>query len=337
MSKFDRLSQAQAVVQAAEHREFFLNDARLPLVVEVDPDLDLGHWVTQHKPRLRRQLSEYGALLFRGLKRSSFEKVFTGLADQAVDYRGGAAIRSRVDSGTYTASEYPESLDIRLHSEFCYSNDWPMLLFFFCDIAPRDRGQTPIVDNRKVMRLLPDDVVRQFRERGLLYMRGYGYNRTWQRSYETDSRAEVEEICAREGRRCEWRENDQLRTFERREAVARHPGTGEEVWFNFAHGFHISRMDDDIRAALSTSDDDSDEALWPNNVYWGDGEEIDGDVIATVNEIVEEQAVQFDWQEGDLLVVDNMICGHGRRPYSGERRILLKMADSFLQGRTADA
>ncbi|MDH6578184.1 TauD/TfdA family dioxygenase [Kitasatospora sp. MAP5-34] len=331
MTKFDRLMQAQTVAETSSSREYFLNDEQLPRVVEVDKDLDLSQWLKENKARLRTEISRYGALLFRGLDRASFEEVFAGLADHPVDYRGGAAIRSRVDSGTYTASEYPESLDIRLHSEFCYSNDWPMLLFFYCDVAPKDRGQTPIVDNRTLIRLIPEDIVRQFRERGLLYMRGYGYNRTWQRSYETESRAEVEELCTREGRSCEWLEDDRLRTFERRPAVAVHPVTGEDVWFNFAHGFHISRMDDDIRAALSTSAEDTDDALWPNNVYWGDGEEIDGDVIAQVNDIVDREAVQFDWAEGDVLVVDNMICGHGRRPYTGDRRILLKIADSYQE------
>src|SRR5262249_26284191 len=103
----------------------------------------------------------------------------------------------------------------------------------------------------------------------------------------------------------------------------------EQVWFNYAHGFHISRMDDGIREALSTSPEDSDEQLWPNNVFWGDGTEIDSEIIDIANEIVARHAVQFDWQPGDTLIVDHMLCGQGRRPYSGPRRILLKMAESY--------
>ncbi|WP_051830324.1 MULTISPECIES: TauD/TfdA family dioxygenase [Streptomyces] len=306
------------------------NEEQLPLVLESESDVDLPAWIAAHREELRADLHRHGALLFRSAQRPDFDAVVQAFSGELVEYQGGAAIRSRVGQNTYTASEYPEELDIRLHSEFCYSNDWPMLLFFQCDIEPQDRGQTPIADNRKILAAIPEHIRAQFAERGLLYTRGYGYNRTWQRSYETDSREEVEAVCAREGRTVEWIGDDRLRTSERRVAVAEHPVTGEPVWFNYAHGFHISRMDSGIRDALSTSPEDTDEQLWPNNVYWGDGSDIDPETITVVNDIVEQHAVQFDWREGDVLVVDNMLAAHGRRPFSGPRRILLKIAESYL-------
>lgn len=328
--KFGRLHGAHAAEEQSAIRTITLNEQALPLVYEASQDADLAAWVTLNRDELRANLYRHGALLLRSPAKQDFAALVAAFTEFPVDYRGGAAIRSRVNSDTYTASEYPEELDIRLHSEFCYSYDWPMILFFHCEIAPMNRGQTPIVDNRRVLAQMPEEVRRQFSERGLTYMRGYGYNRTWQRSYETDSRKDVEGLCRSEGRRCEWIGDDQLRTYESRAALARHPVTGEEVWFNYAHGFHISRMDDGIREALSTSPEDTDEQLWPNNVFWGDGTEIDAAVIQAANEVVERNAVQFDWQVGDTLIVDNMLCGHGRRPFSGQRRILLKMAESFL-------
>ncbi len=331
--KFARLRTSNARAAHEGHelvRRSTINADGLPLVLEAEEDVDLPAWVCANPAELRADLYKHGALLFRSPVRPNFDALVAAFSDSLVDYRGGAAIRSRVDTTTFTASEYPEELDIRMHSEFCYSNDWPMLLFFHCDVAPTDRGQTPLVDNRKVMGEMPADILRQFVERELLYMRGYGYNRTWQRSYETDSREEVERICAAEGRTVQWLSDDRLRTLERRPAIMRHPITGEEVWFNYSHGFHISRMDSGIRDALSTSGQDSDEQLWPNNVYWDDGTEIDADTIARVADVVEGSAVKFDWQVGDTLIVDNMLCGHGRRPFSGPRRILLKMAESYL-------
>ncbi|WP_328972707.1 TauD/TfdA family dioxygenase [Streptomyces sp. NBC_00239] len=307
------------------------NERQLPLAFEADADVDLAAWVREHREELRADLHRHGALLFRSPSKPDFNAVVEAFSGRLVDYQGGAAIRSRVGKTTYTASEYPEELDIRQHSEFCYSHDWPMLLFFQCDIEPRDRGQTPLTDNRALMRAIPEDIRRQFAERELLYVRGYGYNRTWQRSYETESRSAVEELCRAEGRTVEWIGDDQLRTSERRPAVARHPVTGDEVWFNYAHGFHISRMDSGIREALSTAPDDTDEQLWPNNVFWGDGSEIDADTITVVNDVVEEHTVQFDWREGDILIVDNMLAAHGRRPFSGPRRILLKIAESYAE------
>ncbi|MEU8029340.1 TauD/TfdA family dioxygenase [Streptomyces sp. NPDC049099] len=332
LNKFASLvaQSADTVGEVSPVRRTTYNEQALPLVVEAAPDTDLIAWISENREDLRAELHRHGALLFRSPVRPDFDSLVNAFGGRPVDYQGGAAIRSRVNQNTYTASEYPEELDIRLHSEFCYSNDWPMLLFFQCDIAPVDRGQTPIADNRKIFREIPEEIRKEFTERGLMYVRGYGYNRTWQRSYETDDRKAVEDLCAREGRRVEWIGSDRLRTYEKRAATAVHPYTGEEVWFNYAHGFHISRMDSGIREALSTSPDDSDEQLWPNNVFWGDGSEIDAEVIAIVNDVVERNSVQFDWEVGDTLVVDNMLAAHGRRPFSGPRRILLKTAESYL-------
>jgi alpha-ketoglutarate-dependent taurine dioxygenase len=305
------------------------NSEQIPLVFETDRDLDLPSWITGRREKLRADLYRYGAVLLRSSGKAGFGAVVAAVTNALVDYRGGAAIRSRADDTTYTASEYPNELEIRQHSEFCYAHDWPMLLFFHCATAPLDRGQTPLTDNRKVLRSIPAEIREEFTRRGLLYVRGYGYNRTWQRSYETDSREEVEAICAAEGRRVEWVGDDQLRTYETRSAIARHPVTGEEVWFNYAHGFHISRMDDGIREVLSTSPEDTDDHLWPNNVFWADGGEIDPEIVNVVNDVVESCTAQFDWQDGDTLIVDNMLCAHGRRPYTGPRRILLKIAESY--------
>jgi hypothetical protein len=315
--------------QAPLVRRNYLNEQRLPLVLDVDSDVDLPSWVREHRAILRDDLHRHGALLFRSSESTDFEAVVEAFSADKVDFKGGTAIRSRVSADTYTASEYPEQLVIRQHSEFCYSHDWPMLLFFYCDIPPGSGGQTPLVDNRVLFEQMPADVLKQFEERGLLYVRGYGYNRTWQRSYETESRSEVEEICAREGRRVEWLGEDQLRTYERRASVLAHPATGQSVWFNYAIGFHISRMDDEIRNALSTAPEDTDTQLWPNNVLWGDGSEIDAAEINKINELVAAHTVQFDWQRDDILVIDNMLCGHGRQPYEGPRRILLKMAEPY--------
>lgn len=329
--KFGRLSggRTQPPGEPVLVRRTPVNDGSLPSVFHCDGDIDLTAWVAEHGPELRSELYRSGAVLLRSPSTVDFGSVVKAFTDEPVDYRGGAAVRSRVSADTYTASEYPPVLAIRQHSEFCYSNDWPMLLFFHCAVAPGVGGQTPLVDNRTLYRLMPARTRAEFEERGLLYVRGYGYNRTWQRSYETESRAEVEEICAREGRRVEWLNDDQLRTYERRSAVANHPLTGERVWFNYAHGFHISRMDDEIRDALSTSPEDTDEQLWPNNVLWGDGSAIDPGVITEVNDLVAAHTMQFDWREGDVLIIDNMLCGHGRQPYAGPRRILLKMGESY--------
>ena len=38
-------------------------------------------------------------------------------------------------------------------------------------------------------------------------------------------------------------------------------------------------------------------------------------------------AVDVDWRRGDLLLIDNMLVAHGRRPFTGSRRVLVAMSD----------
>jgi hypothetical protein len=34
-----------------------------------------------------------------------------------------------------------------------------------------------------------------------------------------------------------------------------------------------------------------------------------------------------DWVAGDVLLIDNVLVAHGRRPFEGSRRVLVAMSD----------
>jgi hypothetical protein len=129
-TKFARMKEPQATAETPDVRVTYFNEQRLPLVYEAPTEIDLPGWVRLNRESLRDKLHEHGAILLRSPSKPDFGATVQAFSNSLVDYRGGAAIRSRVDRETYTASEYPAELEIRLHSEFCYSHDWPMLLFF---------------------------------------------------------------------------------------------------------------------------------------------------------------------------------------------------------------
>jgi alpha-ketoglutarate-dependent taurine dioxygenase len=41
---------------------------------------------------------------------------------------------------------------------------------------------------------------------------------------------------------------------------------------------------------------------------------------------MQQECVAFRWQKGDLLVIDNALVMHSRRPFTGPRRILASIA-----------
>ena len=48
---------------------------------------------------------------------------------------------------------------------------------------------------------------------------------------------------------------------------------------------------------------------------------------ALVNEVYEANTVREAWQEGDLMLVDNIASAHSREPFTGPREVLVGMAD----------
>jgi alpha-ketoglutarate-dependent taurine dioxygenase len=48
-----------------------------------------------------------------------------------------------------------------------------------------------------------------------------------------------------------------------------------------------------------------------------------------LREAYEKERVRFDWEEGDVLMLDNMLASHGRESYIGERSVAVGMAEAY--------
>ena len=105
--------------------------------------------------------------------------------------------------------------------------------------------------------------------------------------------------------------------------MASHPRTGEMVWFNQAHLFHISRLPVEARDWLLSTFAEED---LPRNVYFADGSAIDPEMLNEISRVYDQQAVIFSWQAGDVLLIDNMLTAHGRNPFRGKRRVVVGMS-----------
>jgi alpha-ketoglutarate-dependent taurine dioxygenase len=132
--------------------------------------------------------------------------------------------------------------------------------------------------------------------------------------------------CRKTGMQAEWRDNDRLRTRAIRQVVATHPQTGDTVWFNHAHMFHVSNLSAAVRDAL-LSEFKEDEL--PRNAFYGDGSAIESSVLDEIRETYNSTAVAFPWQRGDILMVDNFLVSHGREPFVGPRKILVALAELY--------
>ncbi len=71
------------------------------------------------------------------------------------------------------------------------------------------------------------------------------------------------------------------------------------------------------------------ESEFPYNTYYGDGSEIEPEVLAEIRAAYQQETVTFCWQAGDILMLDNMLTAHGRNPFVGSRQVVVGMAESI--------
>ena len=197
---------------------------------------------------------------------------------------------------------------------------------FFCVTAPADGGETPIADVRRVYARIPESIRERFARDGWMLVRnfGTGYGVSWETAFQTKDRDEITRYCQERGIECEWRSKEQLRIRQRRPAIARHPVTGELVWFNHATFFHISTLDVEMRNTLLAEFAEED---LPYNTYYSDGNPIEPEILEILRGAYEAETIKFPWREHDLLLLDNMLVAHGRSSFSGPRKILVGMAE----------
>lgn len=304
----------------------------LPLVFAPTVEgVNLVAWATSNRELVATHLQKHGGILFRNFQVNGvaeFEQFIRTVAGELLEYRDRSSPRSPVQGNIYTSTDYPANQSIFLHSENSYAATWPLKLFFFCVTPAIQGGETPIADTRKLFERIDPKIRDRFIQKQVMYVRNFGdgFGLPWQTVFQTTNPAEVEEFCHNNGIEFEWKQGDKLRTRQVRSCVARHPQTGEMVWFNHAAFFHVSTLEPTIREALLA---EFQEEELPHNTYYGDGSSIEPGVLDEIRATYRKETVTFPWQAGDILMLDNMLTAHGRRPFVGSRQVVVGMAEQF--------
>jgi alpha-ketoglutarate-dependent taurine dioxygenase len=292
----------------------------------------LREYLVDSRASVQRLLLQHGGILFRGFDldgSNDLKACAESAGAQPFDYIGGDSPRSRVGADVYTSTDYPPSEVISMHNEMSYLPKWPLRLFFFCAVPARSGGQTPLAHSADVLRALPSDIVAKFREKKINYIRNFHpsirLGKSWQATYLTHNRAEVEGIIAKQGSACHWSPSGALRVCTQCSAFTKHPQTGEEVWFNQAEQYHPSALDPALRTMFEQM---IGKGQLPHDCEYGDGHPMDESVLAQIRRVLNDCKLLFDWQRSDLLMVDNVLMMHGRESFKGNRKILAYLSST---------
>jgi alpha-ketoglutarate-dependent taurine dioxygenase len=337
-SKFKRFKSIQPKAVPLAHRPlvergYLAMDQLLPLVLRpAVEDVDLAAWGENNRAKVEQELLTHGAILFRGFPlkgAEDFEQVARALCPSLFgDY--GDLPREKAGRHLYGSTPYPADRAILFHNESSHLQRWPLKQSFFCVQAAQEGGETPIVDCRTMCERLRPELRAKFQERALMYVRNFtpGFDVSWQEFFHTEDRAVVEQTCRQHGVEWDWTSDGGLRTRQICPAIVKHPKTGAWVFFNQIQLHHISYLEPAVRNSLV---DVLGIERVPRNVYFGDGSPIEDDTAAEIGALYEEMSVRFPWQNGDLLMLDNMLVAHARLPFVGPRKIVVAMGEMIDQ------
>ncbi|NQZ30775.1 MAG: TauD/TfdA family dioxygenase [Oceanospirillaceae bacterium] len=281
-------------------------------------------WVAQNYPELKQRLIVHGAILFRGFPLSGaddFEQMLNHTDFENMPYVGGAAPRSQVTaSRIVTANESPASEKIPFHHEMAQVPKPPGYIFFYCDIAPSEGGATSILHSAEICKKffeIDPEFAASIEASGVSYKRvmpletdkSSAIGRSWRDTFLVETKEQAEHAMQEAGMSWEWLDDGGVATQTAQlPAIRLDPETHEKVFFN------------SIVAVFTGWNDRRNKG--ETSVVGADDSVMNPDVISQLVKDMDELCVNFKWQEGDVLWVNNHTVMHARQPFKGDRLTL---------------
>lgn len=311
-----------------------VEDLDFPLVIKpIDDELQTNkttflEWVKNNHAELHDKLINHGAILFRDFpvdNAEDFEAMLNYSPYKNMPYIGGAAPRSQVtESRIITANESPPSEKIPFHHEMAQVPEPPGYIFFYCDIPSPIGGATSILHSAEIckkLKVLDNDFYQKILKEGVRYIRvmpeetdtGSAIGRSWKETFQVETREQAEQKMLSQGMQWEWLDDGSVRTVTQTLPAIRYDDETEQyVFFNSV-------------VAVFTGWNDS-RNKGEQAVITGNGDYLDADTMAKLVKIMDETCVNFPWQKGDVLWINNYTTLHARQPFEGERSILASIA-----------
>lgn len=303
-----------------------------PLVLSCQtPDVSLEsttEWVAQRREELIRQAGEHGTVLFRGfpLKTAEdFDRFVAAfdLVNFPYEQSLSNAVRVNRTPRVFTANEAPPNVTIHMHHELAQTPAFPSWLFFFCEHAAATGGATPICRSDVLWEKLAEarpQFARDCENKGLRYSNVMaaendatsGMGRSWQSTFRVTTREQAEQKLREMNYSWEWYPDGSLRVTTPVMPAVRKLPNGGTSFFNQL-----------IAAAMGWKDARNDPS---KAITFGDGSPLDRDAVMLATQLGQELSFDVPWQTGDVAFVDNYVAMHGRRTFTGTRKVLASLA-----------
>ena len=276
---------------------------------------------------LAKEASRSGALLLRGLTLNTPEDFDSAvrafdLPNFAYEDSLSNAVRKVYSPRVFSANEAPPETTIFLHHEMAQTPVYPSGGGGGWQKAAEAGGETPLCRSDALWERIEKELPKFGQNcltKGLKYSNvmpaeadlGSGMGRSWQSTFSVDSREEAEARLSELEYSWEWMKQEELRVTSPTLPAVRELGGGKRSFFNQL-----------IAAFKGWKDSRNDPS---KSITHGDGSALDTSEIERVCEMADDITFDLPWQAGDLALVDNYLCMHGRRSFRGTRKVLASL------------
>src|SRR6218665_3398343 len=116
-------------------------------------------WVKKNIKVIDNLLLKYGAILFRGFPfdtPNEFDEFTKAFGYNPFRNVGGGLERVHVVGNVYQATQTPPDSQLPFHHEFATAKEYPLIIFFYCDIPAKEGGNTHIALSSVVYRKMAE-------------------------------------------------------------------------------------------------------------------------------------------------------------------------------------
>jgi alpha-ketoglutarate-dependent taurine dioxygenase len=298
------------------------------LACQVPTTLDSATaWIAENRRQLCDRAALHGAILFRAFPLTGaeeFDRFIAAFDLPNFPYEDSLsnAVRVIKTPRVFTANEAPPTVTIFLHHEMAQTPVYPGKLFFFCEHPADTGGATPLCRSDVLWDRLRAECPRFARDcesKGLKYSNVMpsqndltsGMGRSWQSTLRASTPEQAEDRLKALGYSWTWLDDGCLRATTPVLPAVRRLADGRTSFFNQL-----------IAAFQGWKDERNDPS---KAITFGDGTPLDRDAVNVATRLGEELSFNVPWQRGDVALVDNFVTMHGRRAFTGTRKVLASL------------